>query len=73
MQKLQSSYSMKDESKISFFKKICYVALNENEFKTMNDLSVDNDSNSSSSDNFVLTVLFMCFALSVAVFETIIH
>ena len=67
MQKLWNSHSVRDELKISSFKEICHVALNENEFKTVNDLSVDNDSNSSSSDDFVSAALFMCFVSSITV------
>ena len=60
---------MRNESKISSSEEICHVALNENEFKTVNDLFIDNDSNDSSSDDFVLTALFMCSAFSVTVFK----
>ena len=67
MQKLWSSYSIRNKSKISSSEEICHVALNENEFKTMNDLFIDNNSNNSSSNNFMLVVLFMCSALSVTV------
>ena len=69
MQKLQNSYSVRNELKISSFEKICHVALNENESKTMNDSFIDNDSNSSSSNDFVLTVLFMCSVLLVTVLK----
>ena len=69
MQKLQDSYFIKDELKISFFKKIHHVALNENESKTINDLFVNNDSNNSSSNNFILTVLFTCSVFSITVFD----
>ena len=61
IQKLQNFYFIKDESKISFFKEICHVTSNENEFKTVNDLFIDNDNNDNSSDNFMLIVLFTCF------------
>ena len=64
---------MRDKLKISFFEKICHVALNENESETMNDSFVDNDSNDSSSNDFVLTVLFMCSILSVAVLNVTAH
>ena len=53
--------------KISFFEKICHVALNENEFKTVNNLFVNNDSNDNNNNNFMLTTSFICFTLSVAV------
>ena len=69
MQKLWDSHLMRNKLKIFFSEEICHVALNENESETVNDLLVDNDSNDSSSDNFVLTVLFMCFVSSVAVFN----
>ena len=72
-QKLQDSYFMKNKSKISFFKEICYIALNENESETMNDLFIDNDSNSSSSDDFILIISFTYFALSVAVLNATAH
>ena len=39
----------------------------------MNDLFIDNDNNNSSNDNFVLTVLFIHFAFSVAVFDVTVH
>ena len=64
---------MKNELKISFFKKIHHVALNENEFKIVNDLLIDNDSNDSSNNNFILIALFTHFALSVAVLNATIH
>ena len=73
MQKLQSSCSMRDKLKISSFEEICHVALNENEFKTVNDSFVDNDSNSSSNDNFVLTISFTHSVLSVAVSATTVY
>ena len=60
---------MRNELKISSSEKIYHVTLNENEFKTMNDLSVDNDSNNSSSNDFVLIVLFIYSTFSVAVFN----
>ena len=68
-QKLQNSHLMRDKSKISSFEEIHHVASNENEFKIVNDLFVDNDSNSSSSNNFMSAVLFTHFAFSVAVSE----
>ena len=64
---------MKNELKISSFKKIHYVALNENEFKTMNNLFIDNDSNNNSSNNFMLTTLFIHFVFSVTVFNATTH
>ena len=64
---------MKNKLKISFFEKICHVALNENEFKTVNNLFVDNDSNSSSNNNFMLIASFMCSIFSVTVFNVIVH
>ena len=33
----------------------------------MNDLLIDNDSNSSNSDNFMLIILFMCFIFLIAI------
>ena len=66
-QKLWSFHFIKDKSKISFFKKIHHVALNENEFKTVNDLFIDNNSNSSSNNDFMLIALFIYFALLVIV------
>ena len=73
MQKLWSSHLIRDESKISSSEKICHVASDENEFKTVNDLFVNNDSNSSSSDDFVLTVSFTHSALSVTVSDVTAH
>ena len=64
---------MRNKSKISSSEKICHVALNENEFKIVNDLFIDNDSNDSSSNNFMSATLFMCFAFSVAVFKVTAH
>ena len=64
---------MRNELKISFSEEICHVTLNENEFKTVNDLFIDNDSNSSSSNNFMLIASFMCSAFSVTVFDAIVH
>ena len=64
---------MKNESKISSFEEICHVASNENESKTVNNLSVDNDSNDSSNDNFILIVSFMCFILLIAVLNVTAH
>ena len=58
---------MRDKLKISFFKKICHVALNKNEFKIMNDLFVNNDSNDNNNNNFVLIVLFMHFIFLIIV------
>ena len=72
-QKLQDSHSVRDELKISSSEEIHHVTLNENEFKTVNDLSVDNDSNSSSSNNFVSTASFTCSVLSVTVFNATAH
>ena len=69
MQKLWDSHLMRNKSKISSSEEICHVASNENESETVNDLSVDNDSNDSSSDNFVLTVSFMCSVFSVTVLK----
>ena len=64
---------MKDKSKIFLFKEIYHVILNENEFKTVNNLFVDNDSNSSNSDNFMLITSFMCFIFLVTVFNITAH
>ena len=72
-QKLWDSCSVKNKLKISFFEKIHHVTLNENEFKTVNDLSVDNDSNNSSSNNFVLATSFTCFALLVIVLNVTVY
>ena len=69
MQKFQSSYSMKNELKIFLFKKICHVALNENESETVNDLFINNDSNNSNSDDFVLIMSFMHSVLLITVFN----
>ena len=68
-QKLQNSCLMRNELKISSSEEIHHVTLNENESETMNDLFVDNDSNSSSSNNFMLTVSFTCSVFSVIVFN----
>ena len=57
------------KSKISSSEEVCHVALNENESETVNDLFIDNDSNDSSSDNFMSAVLFMCSVFSVTVLK----
>ena len=72
-QKLWNSHFIKNKLKISSFKEICHVALNENEFKTMNDLFVDNDINNNSSNNFMLTALFIYSALLIVVFNMTVH
>ena len=72
-QKLWSSHSVRDESKISSSEEIHHVTSDENEFKTVNDLFVDNDSNDSSSNNFVSTALFMHSVSSVTVFDVTAH
>ena len=69
IQKLWNSHLIRDESKISSSEEICHVTLNKNESKIMNNSFIDNDSNSSSSNNFVLIVLFTHSAFSVAVFN----
>ena len=73
MQKLWNSHFIKNELKISSSEEICHVALNKNEFKTMNNLFVDNDSNSSSNNDFMSTVLFIHSAFSVAIFDVTAH
>ena len=60
---------MRNELKISSSEEIHHVASNENEFKTVNDSFIDNDSNSSSSNNFISAASFMCFTFSVTVFN----
>ena len=72
-QKLWNSHSVRDKLKISSFKEVHYVTSDENESETVNDLSVNNDSNSSSSNNFMSTVLFMHFVLSVIIFKMTAH
>ena len=72
-QKLWNSHSVKNKLKISSFKEIYHVASNENEFKTMNDLFVDNNSNNSSNNHFILTASFIHFALLIAVFNVTVH
>ena len=72
-QKLQNSHFIKNKLKISSFKEIYHVALNENEFKTVNNLLIDNNSNSNSNNNFMLTVLFMCFVFSVTVLNVTVY
>ena len=64
---------MRDKLKISSFEEIHHVALNENEFKTVNNLFVNNDSNSNSNDDFVSAVLFMCFVFLTIVFNVTAH
>ena len=64
---------MRNKLKISSFEKICHVILNENEFKTMNNSFVNNDSNSSNSNNFILIISFMCFTLLVTVFNITVY
>ena len=71
-QKLWDFCFIKDKSKISSSEKIYYVVLNENESETVNNSFVDNDSNSSNSNNFMSAVLFTCSVSSVAVFNTTI-
>ena len=61
MQKLQNSSFIKSELKISSFDKIHHVASDENEFKIINNLFINNDSNNSSNDNFVLITSFTHF------------
>ena len=73
MQKLWNSCFVRNKSKISSSEEILHVISNENEFETVNDLFVNNDSNDSSSNNFVLTVLFTCFTFLVAVFDVTTH
>ena len=73
MQKLWNFYFIKDKLKISFFKEICHVALNENEFKIMNNLLINNNNNDNNSNDFMLTVLFMHSISSVTVFNVIIY
>ena len=73
MQKLQDSHLMKNKSKVSSFKKIHHVTLNENEFKTVNDLFIDNDSNDNSSNKFMLTALFTCSVFLIVVFNATAH
>ena len=60
---------MRNKLKISSFEKIHHVALNENKFKTMNNLFIDNDNNDSSSDNFMLTMLFTYFIFLIVVLD----
>ena len=72
-QKLWDSHFIKNELKISFFEKIHHVALNENEFKIVNNLSVDNDSNDSNSDNFMSAASFTCFISLITVFNVIVY
>ena len=60
---------MRDKSKISSSEEIHHVALNENESETVNDLSVDNDSNDNNSNNFMSAALFMHSVLSITVSE----
>ena len=55
-----------------FFEKIHHVALNENEFKIVNNLFINNDSNSSNNDNFMLIALFTPFAFLITVFNVTI-
>ena len=64
---------MKNKLKIFFFKKICHVTLNENKFKIINDLFVDNDSNNSNNNDFVLTILFTHFTFLIIVSDTTIY
>ena len=72
-QKLWNSCSVKDKSKISSSEEIHHVTLNENEFKTVNDSFIDNDSNSNRSDDFMLTILFTHSAFLVIVFDVTAH
>ena len=58
---------MRDELKISSSEEICHVTSDENESETVNDSLIDNDSNDSSSNDFVSAVLFTHSALSVTV------
>ena len=58
---------MKNESKISFFEKIHHVASNENEFKIVNNLFIDNDSNNNNSNNFISVILFTYFTFLITV------
>ena len=64
---------MINESKISFFEEICHVTSNENEFKIINNLLVDNNSNNNNNNNFVLTVSFTYFVFLVIVFNATAH
>ena len=64
---------MKNELKIFSFEEICHVASNENEFKTVNDLFINNDSNSSNSDNFMSAVLFTYFIFSITIFNVTVY
>ena len=72
-QKLRDSRLVRDESKISSSEEIRHVASNENEFKRVNDLFVDNDSNNSSNDDFVSTASFTRSALSAAVLDATVR
>ena len=72
-QKLWDSHLMRDKSKISSSEEICHVTLNENEFEIVNNLFIDNDSNNSSSNDFVSAASFTCFVLSVTVFNVTAH
>ena len=64
---------MRDELKISLFKEIHHVALNKNESETVNNSLVDNDSNSSSNDNFMLITSFMHSIFSITVLKITAH
>ena len=64
---------MRNELKISSFEKICHVASDENEFKIVNDSSVDNNSNSNNNNDFMLTASFMYSVFSVTVLNTTVH
>ena len=64
---------MKNKLKIFFFEKIYYVALNENKFKIINDSFVNNDSNSSSSDDFMLIISFIYFVFLVTVLNVTVY
>ena len=68
-QKLQNSCFVRNKSKISSFKEICHVASNENKFKIVNNLFIDNDSNNNNSNNFILITLFIYFVFLVIVFN----
>ena len=72
MQKLQDSHLIRNKLKISSFEKICHVTLNENESETVNNSFINNDSNDSSSDNFMLIASFTCSVFSVTVFDVIV-
>ena len=72
-QKLWDSCLMKNESKISSSEEICHVTSDENESEIINDLSVNNDSNSNSSDDFVSAMSFTHFVLSIAVSDVTVY